>query len=55
MWSSEHASNYMNYFGYLDFEIKTEYRSEEKLTQIVNQFRISFNEGDIDSKGIMNF
>ena len=41
MWSSEHASNYMNYFGYLDFEIKTEYRSEEKLTQIVNQFNIA--------------
>ena len=33
-----HASNYMNYFGYLDFQIKKEYRSENKLNEIVNQF-----------------
>ena len=25
MWSSDHASNYMKYFGYLPFEIKNEY------------------------------
>ena len=55
MWSSEHASNYMNYFGYLDFQIKKEYRSENKLNEIVNQFNISFNEGDIDSKGYHEF
>ena len=55
MWSSEHASNYMNYFGYLDFKIKKEYRSENKLNKIVSQFNISFNEGDIDSKGYHEF
>jgi hypothetical protein len=55
MWSSEHASNYMNYFGYLDFQIKKEYRSENKLNEIVNQFNINFNEGDIDSKGYHEF
>ena len=55
MWSAEHASNYMNYFGYLDFEIKSEYKLEKELTEIVNQFRINFNEGDIDSKGYHKF
>ena len=55
MWSSEHAANYMKYFGYLNFEIKTDYKSEEKLTQIVNQFRNNFNEGDIDSEGYHEF
>nr|MBC8303868.1 DUF2723 domain-containing protein [Pelagibacterales bacterium] len=38
MWSSDHASNYMKYFGYLPFEIKNEYKSEESLIQLVNQF-----------------
>ena len=55
MWSSEHASNYMNYFGYLDFKIKKEFRSENNLNEIVSQFKISFEEGDIDSKGYHEF
>ena len=55
MWSSEHAANYMKYFGYLNFEIKTDYRSKKQLTQIVNQFRIDVNEGDIDSEEYHEF
>ena len=30
MWSSDHASNYMKYFGYLPFTIKPEYKSEDE-------------------------
>ena len=55
MWSADKASNYMNYFGYLDFEIKNEYKSEDKLKEIVNQFKADFNEGDIDSNGYHEF
>ena len=55
MWSSDHASNYMKYFGYLPFEIKNEYKSEESLIQLVNQFQSSFNKGDIDSDGYHEF
>jgi len=55
MWSSEHAANYMNYFGYLNFKIKKEYRSEETLNKLVNQFKNSFEDGDIDSKGYHEF
>ena len=36
MWSSEHAPNYMKHFGYLEFEIKPEYRSEKQLIQLVS-------------------
>ena len=55
MWSSDHASNYMKYFGHLPFEIKTEYKSEESLVQLVNQFQSSFDKGDIDSDGYHEF
>ena len=55
MWSSEHASNYMKYFGYLSFKIKPEYRNEENLTQLVSQFKSSFDQGDIDSDGYHEF
>ena len=55
MWSSEHASNYMKYFGYLSFKIKPEYRNEENLAQLVSQFKSSFDQGDIDSDGYHEF
>jgi len=55
MWSSEHASNYMKYFGYLPFEIKFEYKNEQNLVQLVNQFKINFQQGNIDSDGYHEF
>ena len=55
MWSSEHASNYMKYFGYLSFKIKPEYKNEENLSQLVSQFKSSFDQGDIDSDGYHEF
>ena len=41
MWSSEHAINYMNYFGFLDFEIKPEYLAETNFKKLVNEFNQS--------------
>ena len=55
MWSSEHASNYMKYFGYLPFEIKFEYKNEQNLVQLVNQFKVNFQQGNIDSEGYHEF
>jgi len=55
MWSSEHASNYMKYFGYLPFEIKFEYKNEQNLVQLVNQFKVNFQQGNIDSDGYHEF
>ena len=55
MWSSEHAPNYMKHFGYLEFEIKPEYRSEKQLIQLVSDFKTRVNEGDIDSDNYHEF
>ena len=46
MWSSEHATNYLEFTGPLEFKIKPEYQNEERLVSAVNQFRSEFNNGD---------
>ena len=45
LWSSEHAGNYMNFTGPLEFSIAPEYRSNEMLTSRVNDFRSNIREG----------
>src|SRR5690606_35865868 len=39
MWSTEHASNYMDFTGPLDFTIKPEYQGQEQLITAVNEFK----------------
>ena len=55
MWSSEHAVNYMNYFGLLEFTIKPEYLGESNFKKLVNDFKQSVNEGEIDAEGYHKF
>ena len=55
MWSFEHAENYLNYAGALDFTIKPDYQGSEELTQVVNQFRSDFNQGKIGAEGYISF
>jgi len=55
MWSSEHAINYMNYFGFLDFQIKPEYLAETNFKKLVNEFNQSVSKGDIDAEGYHKF
>ena len=55
MWSSEHAANYMKYFGYLPFTIKPEYKNEQNLVQLVNEFKGNFQQGNIDAEGYHKF
>ena len=55
MWSSEHAANYMQYFGYLDFEIKPEYRKENSFVKLVTEFQSRVNQGDVDSNDYHEF
>ena len=40
MWSSEHAKNYLNYTGYLNFKIKPKYISEPQLVNFIQDFRV---------------
>ena len=55
MWSSDNAVNYMNYYGFLDFEIKREYRNEEQIVELVNNFKTRVDEDDVDSEDFHEF
>ena len=55
MWSSDNAINYMNYYGFLDFEIKKEYRNEEQIVELVNNFKTRVDEDDVDSEDYHEF
>jgi hypothetical protein len=55
MWSTEHASNYMEFTGPLDFTIKPEYQQEEQLIAAVNEFQRNFNQGNIDYEQYNSF
>ncbi|HET8753139.1 MAG TPA: hypothetical protein VFM59_02180, partial [Salinimicrobium sp.] len=48
MWSTQHAANYMEFTGPLEFTIKPEYADQEQLLQAVNRFKVAFNSGNID-------
>lgn len=50
MWSTEHAANYLDFTGPLDFTIKPEYQSEEQLITAVNEFKRNYNRGNIDNE-----
>ena len=47
MWSSDNAENYMKYYGFLDFEIKREYRQNDQLNQIVTNFKDEINNNEV--------
>ncbi len=55
MWSSDNAINYMNYYGFLDFEIKKEYRNQEQIVELVNNFKTRVDEDDVDSEDYHEF
>ncbi|MFL2620126.1 MAG: DUF2723 domain-containing protein [Flavobacteriaceae bacterium] len=55
MWSTEHAKNYLNYTGYLDFKIKAKYISEPELVQFIQDFRVKINNNEIDYEDYHNF
>ena len=55
MWSTEHAVNYMEFTGPLDFKIKSEYQGEDRLLQAVNQFKTQFSRGERDMEDYHNF
>ena len=55
MWSSDNAINYMNYYGFLDFEIKNEYKNESQITELVNDFKNRITEDDVDAEDYHEF
>ncbi|TQD40401.1 glycosyltransferase family 117 protein [Haloflavibacter putidus] len=55
MWSTEHASNYMQFTGALDFSIKPEYRSEQQLVQTVREFKKAYALNQITNEDYISF
>ena len=55
MWSSENAVNYLDFTGFLDFSIKNEFKDQEQLIELVNQFKSSVDENDITSEEYHQF
>ena len=55
MWSSGNATNYMNFYGTVDFDVKPNYRNEEVIVEAVNSFISDWNEGRADVDEYHNF
>lgn len=55
MWSTEHATNYMEFTGPLEFTIKPEFQTEDGLISAVNEFRTQFARGERDMEDYHNF
>ena len=55
MWSTEHASNYMEFTGGLNISIKSEYLDEPQLVNEVNKFKQAYNQGLVDTKDYDKF
>ena len=55
MWSTEHASNYMEFTGGLNISIKSEYLDESQLVNEVNKFKQAYNQGLVDTKDYDKF
>jgi hypothetical protein len=55
MWSGEHAENYLIYSGALEFSIQPQYSMQNELRSLVNNFRKSIAEGDVDYEGYHDF
>lgn len=55
MWSSEHATNYMKYSGFLDFSIKPEFSMQNEFRTLVSNFKTAVEEGNVDYEGYHKF
>jgi hypothetical protein len=55
MWSTQHASNYMQFTGPLDFKIKPEYQDQEQLRTATAEFRKNYAQGRLDYEDYHSF
>ena len=55
MWSTQHAANYMQFTGPLDFTVKPEYQSEDQLLTAIAEFRKNVSLGRVDNEDYHNF
>src|SRR5690554_5440829 len=55
MWSIDHASNYLEFTGGLEFSVKSEFLDEPRLVEEVNQFKLAHRQGLVDSSDYDKF
>ena len=55
MWSPEHNANYLEFTDGLEFTIKSGYRSESRLVEIVTNFKQAFKDGKVDKDDYNDF
>jgi hypothetical protein len=55
MWSPEHNANYLEFTDGLEFTIKSGYRSESRLVEIVTNFKQAFKDGKVDKSDYNEF
>jgi len=55
MWSTDHAANYMEFTGSLDFSLRSEYLDEPRLVEEVNKFKQAHRQGLVDSEDYNKF
>ncbi len=55
MWSPDHNANYLEFTDGVEFTIKSGYRSESRLVEIVANFKQAFKEGKVDKDDYNDF
>ncbi|WP_411029311.1 protein O-mannosyl-transferase family [Spongiimicrobium sp. 3-5] len=55
MWSEMHAENYIKYFGALEFNIKSGYKSNKDLLNAVGEFKKGYADGEINEEQYVKF
>jgi hypothetical protein len=55
MWSTDNATNYLDFTNGLTFTIKREYLGEKRLLEEVNKFKQAYNEGLVNGKDYDSF
>ena len=55
MWSTQHAANYMQFTGPLEFTVKEEYQSEDQLLTAIAEFRKNVALGRVDNEAYHQF
>lgn len=55
MWSTDHAVNYIDFMGGIDFSVKSAYLDEPRLLEEVNNFKRAYRSGQVDSEDVHTF
>ncbi len=54
-WSTEHAENYIKFFGPPKFKPNSDYRSSSELRSAINEFKSEYAAGNVDAEQYLNF